>query len=208
MLFLTTDDIESKLTALNIVSFVRTLLLLFFWVLLTSALSFKAMDDEILLPHCTLFKKILEDINPFCGATDTPVLDLWWYLLSVSNPTSKFCLKIWGYCLLSLTAQSRTPILDGSSSTKEKVLKHIKKTRFVIFQRPTRLTWQLTHQGQLMLSLKFMQITLIVDFVSNQRALASGLGLICSQSSIPRFLILSWPWFVCANKTSSAILFP
>ena len=43
-----------------------------FGVLVTSALSFKAMDDGILLPHCTLFKKkIFEDINPFCGATDT-----------------------------------------------------------------------------------------------------------------------------------------
>ena len=29
---------------------------------------------------------ILEDISPFCGATDTPVLDFWWYLLSVLKP--------------------------------------------------------------------------------------------------------------------------
>ena len=26
------------------------------------------------------FKKNLEDISPFCGATDTPVLDFWWHL--------------------------------------------------------------------------------------------------------------------------------
>ena len=32
-----------------------------------------------------LFKK-LEDISPFCGATDTPVLDFWWNLLWVSKP--------------------------------------------------------------------------------------------------------------------------
>ena len=25
----------------------------------------------------TFLKKILEDISPFCGATDTPVLDYW-----------------------------------------------------------------------------------------------------------------------------------
>ena len=28
----------------------------------------------------------LEDINPFCAATDTPVLDFWWRLLWVSEP--------------------------------------------------------------------------------------------------------------------------
>ena len=27
-----------------------------------------------------------EDISPFCGATDTPVLDFWWHLLWVSKP--------------------------------------------------------------------------------------------------------------------------
>ena len=26
-----------------------------------------------------LFQKKLEDISPFCGATDTPVLDFWWH---------------------------------------------------------------------------------------------------------------------------------
>ena len=34
----------------------------------------------------TFFKKNLEDISPFCGATDTPVLDFWWCLLWVSKP--------------------------------------------------------------------------------------------------------------------------
>ena len=34
----------------------------------------------------SFFKKILEDIRPFRGATDTPVLDFWWYLLWVSKP--------------------------------------------------------------------------------------------------------------------------
>ena len=28
-------------------------------------------------------KKILEDRSPFCGANDTPVLDLWRHLLQV-----------------------------------------------------------------------------------------------------------------------------
>ena len=31
-------------------------------------------------------KKFLEDMSPFCGATDTPILDLWWCLLWVSKP--------------------------------------------------------------------------------------------------------------------------
>ena len=30
--------------------------------------------------------KFLEDISPFCGATDTPVLDFWWCLLWFSKP--------------------------------------------------------------------------------------------------------------------------
>ena len=34
-----------------------------------------------------LFKKKLEDISPFRGSTDTPVLDFWWRLLWVSKPT-------------------------------------------------------------------------------------------------------------------------
>ena len=32
------------------------------------------------------FFKFLEDMSPFCGATDTPVLDFWWRLLWVSKP--------------------------------------------------------------------------------------------------------------------------
>ena len=32
------------------------------------------------------FLKILKDMNPFCGATDTPILDFWWRLLLVSKP--------------------------------------------------------------------------------------------------------------------------
>ena len=32
------------------------------------------------------FKIFLEDISPFCGATDIPVLDLWWHLHWVSKP--------------------------------------------------------------------------------------------------------------------------
>ena len=32
-----------------------------------------------------IFKKKFEDISPFCGATDTPVLDFWWCLLWVSK---------------------------------------------------------------------------------------------------------------------------
>ena len=35
---------------------------------------------------CLFFKKILEDMSPFCGATDTPVSDFWWRLLWVSKP--------------------------------------------------------------------------------------------------------------------------
>ena len=30
--------------------------------------------------------KLLEDMSPFCGATDTPILDFWWRLLWVSKP--------------------------------------------------------------------------------------------------------------------------
>ena len=33
-----------------------------------------------------LFLKLLEDIRPFRGATDTPILDFWWCLLWVSRP--------------------------------------------------------------------------------------------------------------------------
>ena len=32
------------------------------------------------------FKKFLEDRSPLCGATDTPVLDFWWYLLWNPKP--------------------------------------------------------------------------------------------------------------------------
>ena len=32
------------------------------------------------------FLKFLEDMSPFCGATDTPVSDFWWCLLLVSKP--------------------------------------------------------------------------------------------------------------------------
>ena len=32
------------------------------------------------------FLKFLEDMSPFCGATDTPVLDFWWCLSWVSKP--------------------------------------------------------------------------------------------------------------------------
>ena len=31
-------------------------------------------------------KKFLEDMSPFCGATDTPILDFWWRLFWVSKP--------------------------------------------------------------------------------------------------------------------------
>ena len=34
----------------------------------------------------SFFKKNLEDISPFCGATDTPVFYFWWPLLLVSKP--------------------------------------------------------------------------------------------------------------------------
>ena len=30
--------------------------------------------------------KFLEDISPFCGAADTPIMDFWWRLPWVSNP--------------------------------------------------------------------------------------------------------------------------
>ena len=33
-----------------------------------------------------VFFKLLEDTCPFCGATDTPVLDFWWRLPWVSKP--------------------------------------------------------------------------------------------------------------------------
>ena len=34
----------------------------------------------------SFFEKKLEDISPFNGATNTPVLDFWWHLLWVSKP--------------------------------------------------------------------------------------------------------------------------
>ena len=34
----------------------------------------------------TFLKRFLEDISPFCGATDITVLDFWWCLLWVSKP--------------------------------------------------------------------------------------------------------------------------
>ena len=38
-------------------------------------------------PFCTIiFKKILEDISPLCGATDTPVVDFWRCLPGFSKP--------------------------------------------------------------------------------------------------------------------------
>ena len=42
-----------------------------------------------ILLECILvvfFKTVLEYISPFCGATDTPVLNFWWCLLWVSKP--------------------------------------------------------------------------------------------------------------------------
>ena len=33
-----------------------------------------------------IFKRIFWDISPFCGATDTPVLDFWWCLVWVLKP--------------------------------------------------------------------------------------------------------------------------
>ena len=36
-----------------------------------------------------IFKNFLQDVSPFCGATDTPVLDLCWRLLWVSKPEWK-----------------------------------------------------------------------------------------------------------------------
>ena len=38
------------------------------------------------LPLFFIKEKFLEDISPFCGATDTPVLDFWWCLLWVLKP--------------------------------------------------------------------------------------------------------------------------
>ena len=37
------------------------------------------------LVHLFLLK-FLEDITPFCGSTDAPVLDFWWHLLWFSKP--------------------------------------------------------------------------------------------------------------------------
>ena len=34
-------------------------------------------SEEEVLKFFFLFLKFLEDIRPFCGATDTPVLDIW-----------------------------------------------------------------------------------------------------------------------------------
>ena len=43
-------------------------------------------ECALCLLACHLFlKKFLEDISPFCGATDTPVLDLWWHFLWVGS---------------------------------------------------------------------------------------------------------------------------
>ena len=46
-----------------------------------------SMHRRHLIVHIYTFLKIfLEDMSPFCGATDTPVLDFWWCLLWVSKP--------------------------------------------------------------------------------------------------------------------------
>ena len=37
------------------------------------------------------FKKFLEDISPFRGATDTPILDFWWRLPWVSHACFLAC---------------------------------------------------------------------------------------------------------------------
>ena len=44
------------------------------------------MIDYPFLCHILFLFKFLEDISPFCGATDTPVLDFWWCLPWVSKP--------------------------------------------------------------------------------------------------------------------------
>ena len=40
---------------------------------------------DTMLTSISCFKNCSGDISPFCGATDTPILDFWWRLLWVSK---------------------------------------------------------------------------------------------------------------------------
>ena len=50
-------------------------------------------DDFFFFFFLFFLKKFLEDMSPFCGATDTPVLDFWWRLPWVSKPGWIPCLR-------------------------------------------------------------------------------------------------------------------
>ena len=51
---------------------------------------FKAPDPPTLIFEANCFKNVLEDIGPFYGATDTPVLDFWWCLPWVDRSLACF----------------------------------------------------------------------------------------------------------------------
>ena len=44
------------------------------------------LNLEVKNAKSLFFFKFLVDTSPFCGATDTPILDFWWRLLWVSKP--------------------------------------------------------------------------------------------------------------------------
>ena len=58
-----------------------------FSLIQTRTILFFFRETSVLVLQMVFFFKIfLEDMSPFCGATDTPVSDFWWRLLLVSKP--------------------------------------------------------------------------------------------------------------------------
>ena len=52
----------------------------------TTVFHIKASCLAVLVYYVFFLKFLLEDISPYCGATDTPVLVFWWHLSWVSKP--------------------------------------------------------------------------------------------------------------------------
>ena len=55
-------------------------------VLVSDMRDFRKLDEVVCRQFFFVFQKILEDISPFCGATDTPFMDFWWCLFWISKP--------------------------------------------------------------------------------------------------------------------------
>ena len=55
-------------------------------VLVSDMRDFRKLDEVVCRQFFFVFQKFLEDISPFCGATDTPFMDFWWCLFWISKP--------------------------------------------------------------------------------------------------------------------------